>query len=226
MLLYVQMNLTRWMKISAVLAAAFFNNWLLGIILNHRLFLAGGSVSEFSAGGQHYAWVFRVLDIVAGLAMVLLGLLIFKARGGRYWRWLAIFILILGLSNCADALLPLPCSGTLDAACSAPVRINIHRVSLPDHALSSAIIGLLFVLIPLLGGLYARLTHNRRFEIVSVVTLVAVLLFFGLLAGESFFENGIIDHLAGYAQELQMLVFGWWLTELVQLNSPEAENKN
>lgn len=217
------MSLSRWFFSITFAAALVFNNWLLGIILNTRLFLAGGSVSEFSAGGQPHAALFRALDILAGALIVALGGLVYRYRshdGG--WRGIAVCLIILGLANCADALLPLPCSGTLDTTCSAPVHISLHRISLPDHALSSLVIAAAYVLIPALAIAHKSV---RRFKFISIVTLSLTALFFVFLGLESIFENGLIDHLAGYFQELQMLAFGWWLIALAGQISRQATRK-
>ena len=199
------------------LAASTFNNWVLGILLNHRLWLAGGSVSEFSATTQPFHWVFRSLDIISGILFVVIAWVVSKwiARSG--WHYLLVAsTLILGIGNIVDALLPLPCSGTLDNACSAPVRLNIHRVSLPDHVFSSVLIGFCYILIPLACYFYFQNRRSKHLRLIGLVAMCVTVLFFALLAAESLIENGLIEHLAGYSQELQMLVLGWLFVALGQ----------
>lgn len=211
------MNKLRFLGLSAPAAAILFNNWLIGIGLNHRLFLAGGSVSEFSAGGQPYRWVFRSLDIAAGALLAVTAMLIFRLRHEhRYWRWIALLLLILGLGDIADALLPLPCSGTLDSACNAPVHVSLKRISIPDHVISSGLIALMYILLPALGFLYARWANSRRLAVLSTMTLLAALLFLLLLGLESGYENGLIGRVAGYVQEIHMLLLGGWLILLTR----------
>lgn len=213
---------SRFLPLIALAAAILFNNWILGIFLNNHLFLTGGSVSEFSASTQPYHWLFRLLDIVSGLLLAGLGILIYRLLAGRrYYSWLGFGLLILGLSNCMDAVLPLPCSGTVDAHCNAPVRISLHRVSLPTHVFSSTLIGLCYVLIPLAVYLYANRVGNQAMKLLSWVVLVSTLLFFGLLALESFYESSVFSHLAGYSQELQMILLGWLFVKITSVASRE-----
>lgn len=211
------MNKLRFLRLSALAATIVFNNWLLGIGLNHRLFLAGGSVSEFSAGSQPYRWVFRGLDIAAGILLATTAVIIFQLRHKyRYWRWIALLLFILGVANIADALLPLPCSGTIDKACNAPVHLSLKRISIPDHVISSGLIALMYILLPTLGYLYARWLANRQIAVLSALTLVASLLFFLLLGLETAYESSPIGRVAGYVQEIHMLLLGCWLILLTR----------
>lgn len=210
----------------ATAAALTFNNWLLGIFINHRLFMAGGSVSEFSATTQPYHWLFRSLDIASGVLLVILAFLIFRSLPRRrYFRWLSLGLAVLGLANCLDAALPLPCSGTLSKSCNAPVRINLHRVSLPDHVFSSTLIGICYILVPLAVFLYARRRADSYTKLVSLAALSVAILFFVLLVAESFFENSLTDHLSGYSEELQMLVLGWLIIKIANQTVKESNLK-
>lgn len=204
------------------LAVICFNNWVLGIFINHNLFRAGGSVSEFSATSQAHHWLFRGLDIASGLAFVGVAYILSKkgrasVPGNKLIVWAT---LLLGLGNMLDAFLPLPCAGTLDKLCSAPVRLDIHRVSLPDHVFSSLIIGACYILIPLGGWLYARHCQTKKLSVTSLITIAVTLLFFVLLVGESFFEGSAMGRLASLSQELQMLILGWWFIELHKAQDP------
>lgn len=211
------MNKLRLLGLCSAAAAILFNNWLLGIGLNTHLFLSGGSVSEFSAGGQPYRWVFRILDVAAGVLLAATAVLIFRLRNEhRYWRWIALLLFILGVGDIADAILPLSCSGTVDQACSAPVHISLKRISIPDHVLSSSLIAAMYILLPVLGFLYARWIASRRLAVLSVLTLIAALLFFLLLGLEPGYENSFVGRIAGYVQETHMLLLGGWLILLTR----------
>lgn len=173
-------------------------------------------MSELSATSQSYHWIFRSLDITSGLAFMVVAYLLGKkiqalVNGKKLIIWSTF---TLGAGNILDALLPLPCAGTLDKLCSVPVRLNIHRVSLPNHVFSSLLIGACYILIPLGGWLYTRHYQDKKLGLVSLITIAVTLLFFVLLVGESLFEGSAIGHLASYSQELQMLVLGWWFIEI------------
>ncbi|HVX58248.1 MAG TPA: DUF998 domain-containing protein [Candidatus Saccharimonadales bacterium] len=198
-----------------VLAGILLNNWIVGIFINWHLFTSGGSVSEFSAANQPHSWLFRVLDVVAGLMILAGSIILFRyARNHRFARIISISGMILGPANCLDALLPLPCSGTVNPDCSAPLHISLHRISLPDHALSSVIIAACFLLMPLAGTALARAHEFRIFHRLSIAAVFLMVLFLAVLTIESFWENRLTDHLVGLAQQLQMLVFGVWFALL------------
>jgi len=109
--------------ILASLAALCFNNWLLGLILNHQLLFKAGAVSELSAAGQPHQVIFRCLDIVSGFLFVALGItIIAKYRSLQRANYLAFGAIVLGIANTADALRYLPCSETMDRNCRHPRR--------------------------------------------------------------------------------------------------------
>lgn len=198
--------------------AVLLNNWLLGFVFNRHLLFAGGSVSEFSALSQPHQMLFRCLDIASGLLLAAgFGLMLTRQqiRRSRFWNLLSIGGLVLGLSNCIDAILPLPCSGTVDQLCNAPVRIDWHRISLPDHAFSSTVIALCFLLIPVATILYARLVNRSRLAFLGWLALIPLLIFFGALAT----SNHLLDSLTGLSQEVQLIMFSAALIYLAKIAS-------
>lgn len=211
------MSLRRWLVVISLLAGLLLNNWILGIFLNWHLFFAGGSVSEFSASTQPHHWLFRSLDIAAGslIALSSAGLLTLS-KERKLLRFMAIVGIILGLANCLDALLPLPCSGTLDAVCDSPVKVNFHRLSLPDHVLSSGFIALGFLCLPIAGIYYVRHDNVDNFKLISRAATGLMIIFLIILALGSLIEDSVMDHLVGYSQELQMLAFGVWFARLAR----------
>lgn len=188
-----------------------FNNWALGFLLNSHLLTSGGSISELSAKTQSYNQVFRVLDVLAGIFLAAGFLISAKKYKDGLARRVSFAGLLLGIANIFDALLPLPCSGTLDHACNSPVRINWQRISFPDHAFSSTVIGALFVFIPLVVLIHAKHGSYKKLTTLAWASLVSVCFFFLTLST----ANNFLDSLTGYAQELQMIVFSWLLIEVV-----------
>ncbi len=195
----------------ASLAMILFNNWLLGLAFNWELIKKGGSISELSSPDQPAHWLFQSLDIAAGIMILVLAYslkdrLDLKRRSGR---WLVGSSVLLGAANIADAFMPLPCSGTLDRACDSPVHLGLHGFSIPTHAISSTIIGVCFLALPILSLIYYRL--QRRITLAAFPTLLATLIFFIFLFAESAKGSYSGSTSAGYSQEVQMLMFGAWL---------------
>ncbi len=189
-----------------------FNNWILALFLNHTLLFKAGSVSELSAATQPHAWIFRCLDLLAGISMIALALLVSKKMGSvsKVGRWLIIATFILGIANVVDAILPLRCSETLEVNCVEPVNLSLSHFSIPSHGYSSVIISVGYFALPLLGFLYARRSGQRPFMLVSAITVAAsIVSLFSAVTGyiitQSFSERAL-----GPSQELQMLLLGFW----------------
>ena len=178
----------------------------MALIFNRPLLFAGGSVSEFSAYTQPHHMVFRILDVISGLCLAAgFGLMLTQKiiQKRRFWPLLGIGSIVLGISNCVDALFPLPCSGTKDAFCNAPVRINWQRISLPDHAFSSTVIAVCFFLIPIAAIWYSKKVPDQKLRLLAWSAFISLLVFFGALAT----ANPFMDNLTGISQEIQLLLF-------------------
>jgi hypothetical protein len=194
----------------ALFAALLFNNWLLGLVFNWPEIKKGGSISELSSAHQPAHYLFQVLDISAGILILVLAFSLknsidLKRRSGR---WLTGGLTILGVANIVDAFLPLPCSGTLSPTCNAPVHLGLHGFSVPAHAYSSTIIGIFFLVLPLLSIIYYK---SRLMTISSLITMLATVLFFIFLLAESARGSYSGSAGAGFTQQIQTLIFGGWL---------------
>jgi len=196
---------------AAVLAGLTFNNWLLGPFLNARLFGADGSISEFSVRGQPDFWVFRGLDIAAGLLLIGLAYLLKDAlKGRRYGQLLLIATAALGLANVADALAPLSCSETLDGACKIAVRLS-HGYSVPAHAYSSVAVAICYFLLPLSGLLFGRAIKSRFLTLSSGLLVILALYSFVSAVVNYIRISSLTVRTSGAGQEVQMLLLGLWL---------------
>lgn len=194
------------------LAALTFNNWILGFLLNANLFNADGSISELSSAGQPHAVVFRTLDTVSGLLLVILAIWWYHRRELREPGGAILFFgaLILGLSNISDALMPLGCSETLNSACKVPISLSLHHLVLPSHAYSSAGVGIGYFLLPLGGWIYAKHQNMKAFMILSQVAFVLNLLLFASILRE-YAAEGVTVKASGLMQQFQMGAVGLWL---------------
>ncbi|HSW37314.1 MAG TPA: DUF998 domain-containing protein [Candidatus Saccharimonadales bacterium] len=126
-----------------------YNYWLVGIVLNWPATRAGATTSELSAAGQPHAYLFRLGDIVAGLAL-LLGANQLAALGStrRQQLFLKFAMSVFAISTVVDALLPLDCSAALSQACAR--REHLGHVSWQHllHLAESPIAYILIFLIP------------------------------------------------------------------------------
>lgn len=189
-------------------AALLFNNWLFALLLNTKIIRKGGSISELSAASQPAHLLFRSLDILAGLALAAAGYLLLKKTP---WRPLAPIVVALGAADIVDALLPLHCAGSVDRFCNSSVSLSLSRWSVPEHSYSSIIIGICYLLLPVISMFYIQ---TRRFLAASLLSLLTTLIFFALLFTESLRGSYSGQSLVGYSQMIQMLFFGWWLVEI------------
>lgn len=200
----------------AILAALAFNNWALGPWLNSRLFSANGSVSEFSGLDQPHHTIFRTLDVLSGLLFMLLAILLSQYVDQRSrWRHALLWSLaILGFANVMDATFTLHCSETLDPHCTIPVSLSPGHFELPDHAYSSVVIAVCYLVMPLAGYVYGR---ANKMKLLTGFSILAVLVAFATLvsACEGYFTNGSFSvRTSGTLQELQMIIVGLWVVAL------------
>ena len=201
----------QFLLVLAIVAGVFFNNWLLGPILNPHLFSNNGSVSEFSAGGQPYAWIFRALDVLSGLLMVVLALVARRVMvRAKISSWLAGTALVLGLANAVDALFVISCSNTVSPNCNIPINLSPSHFQLPSHAYSSIIIGVCYLLLPALGFWYA---HRQKSMLLKMASAVAVLV--AVASGTSAFTQYVVNSslsvkTSGGGQEFQMMILALW----------------
>lgn len=199
----------------SLIVALCFNNWILGYLFNYKLLSVSGSISELSASGQPHAWVFRSLDVVSGIFIASLGLWWRKTQNMHLKGSAVIFwgLLILGIANAADALMPLGCSETLNSACSVPISISLHHFVLPDHAYSSTAIGIGYFLLPLGGWIYSKAQKMRTLLLVSRTVFALNLLVFASILHE-YASVGVTVKASGWLQEAQMLSIGAWIVFL------------
>ena len=205
------MNKKTWLL--AGLAALAYNNWLLGIFLNHNLFVHNGSISEFSVPSQPYHWLFQLLDIISGVMMIWLGWRLWeKLKPSRSGRWLGVSIAVLGAANIFDAFFKLPCSETLNPNCHIPVNLSFSSYSLPAHAYSSVVIGACYLILPVAAAVYS---YRRGLKPVVWASLIIIVddLFSLVSVIEDYIRNGgPTTRTSGSGQQIQMLLLGLWLT--------------
>jgi hypothetical protein len=199
----------------------------MGPLLNHRLFAKNGSVSEYSATGQPYDWLFQSLDILSGTIIIFIGFSLWRKIGpSLIGRALSAGLVVLGFANMIDATFILPCSQTLDSACNIPVNLSPHQFNVPPHAYSSVIIGVCYLVLPLLALIYSYRLQLNHLAAISLAAVASAI--FSLLSVliEYSKNGGPTTKTSGGGQEIQMLILGVWLVvgvyQLVSANSSKA----
>jgi len=135
-----------------------YSAWLIAPLVGSRLSPLTSYVSEAGAIGQPHAAFFRATDVLAGTAFVLAAIL--ALRAARPTSRLALLALaglfVLGAATMGDALLPLSCTPTADAACAARELAGEVPWTHVGHAVSSGIAGFGGVVAVLGWGLWRR----------------------------------------------------------------------
>lgn len=123
--------------------AVLYSTWLIASLLGSELSPLTSFVSEVGASGQPYAKLFRATDLLSGTALVVAGALAWRAARPAPWtaRGALIGVLILGAATMCDALMPLSCTPTADAACAAREAAGLVPFTHVGHAVSSGIAG-------------------------------------------------------------------------------------
>ncbi len=121
----------------------------------------------------------------------------------------------MGLANVMDATFTLHCSETLDPNCTIPVSLSPGHFELPDHAYSSVVIAICYLVMPLAGFIYGR---ANRFHLLAGFSILAIAVAIASLVSASvgYLNNGSFSvRTSGLGQEVQMIVVGLWLVILV-----------
>ncbi|MEL4358537.1 MULTISPECIES: DUF998 domain-containing protein [unclassified Luteococcus] len=114
-----------------MLGGLFYSAWLLEFLLATDVSPVTSYVSELGADGEPHAWLFRLGDTLAGLSLLVAGLvtLLARRRDGSTPRgelWMYRLLTIFGLCTVLDSSFPMSCVATRDQACA--VREAAGRV--------------------------------------------------------------------------------------------------
>ncbi|KXP11749.1 hypothetical protein AXK57_21080 [Tsukamurella pulmonis] len=201
-----------------------YSAWLIAPLLGSRLSPLYSYVSEAGAAGQPNAAFFRATDLLAGTAFVVAAAL--ALRAARPVPRLALIalagLLILGAATMGDALLPLSCTPTADAACAARESAGLVPWTHVGHAVSSGIAGFGGVVAVLGWGLWRRSGADGRTPGFDGARLALGLGALHLLATAWTLAAMLEPALyLGLAQRTQILTLTLWLALLA--SSPRAQ---
>lgn len=106
--------------LAAWVAALSYSSFLLSPLTSAGMMTGRGFVSELEASGTAYAWLYRSLDVVAGLSIIVLVFLLWRSVGDRRRARVAMILLgLVGLSSIVDGITSMRCNPTLDRVCAA-----------------------------------------------------------------------------------------------------------
>lgn len=130
-------------RLVIIAGAVFYSAWIFAPTMGSRLNGLRSYVSEVAATGQPYAHFFRATDLLAGTCFVVGAVLWWRATRTRSRFAQAWFggMIVLGAATMCDALLPLSCSPTGDAACAYREASGLVPFTHLAHAYSSGIAG-------------------------------------------------------------------------------------
>jgi hypothetical protein len=187
-----------------------YADWVLQLVLPVDADLRSSFISELSAIGQPYHHVFRIADVVAGIA--------FGAGAGLSWiltrRHAAVWAPLVVLSACAvfEAAVPLSTSYTFGTALPDPgTGAWWAKVSEP-HGVSSLLETLAFLVVLLTGSLALRRSgaDRRRLVLLAVGVGAALCGAVDAVLTATLLLNGSADYL-GLVQRLGVTLTAVWL---------------
>lgn len=186
-------HLPRWLgpALGAATLAA-YNNWL-AWPLNGSPDALRGYLSELAASDQPYCWFFRTFDLASAalfLTIALLGRTRWQAWLGRWTRWTAAALTLVGVATALDVVFAMPCAESRDVTCHLVGTANWYL-----HGATSISVGLgffgLFSFAAL--GLGSHLGWRRR----------------ALALGATGGAVGVLNLVSGFGPFLRPGIQGW-----------------
>lgn len=198
-------------RLVLIAGAVFYSAWLIAPLLGSQLSPLTSYVSEVGAAGQPRAVLFRATDLLAGTCFVVGAALLWRAaRPASRLALIALTgLVVLGASTMGDALMPLSCTPTADAACAAREAAGLVPLTHVGHVVTSGLAGFGGVIAVLAWGALRRASgfDGARLALgVGVAFLVATTWTLAAMT--------VPDLYLGLAQRLQILTLTLWLTLL------------
>ncbi|MFJ6198500.1 DUF998 domain-containing protein [Micromonospora sp. NPDC092111] len=125
--------------VALALAAVLYASWLFGPVLNPRLGLVGGYLSELAARDQPYHLFFQLGDVATGLCAAVAGLVL--ARVARDMPWPAWWGAVLfGVATALDGgYTSMDCAPSVDARCARLEELGDLSWRHQAHTVTSAV---------------------------------------------------------------------------------------
>jgi len=195
---------------AGLLAGLLANYWLLEGALAERTDPSGSWVSDLGARSEEHALVFDLLDGAAGLAIVLLALLLWRplASRSRTLRLGVVALLALGVCGVIDAAFPLSCAETLQPGCQLDYDL-VDVVHAAENVLAVLLTAAAFGLL----GVGMRDEQDLRSAGTATLALGAAWLVLTAIMGSQFVIPAM-DDVKGLFQRLSQIVIGIWFVAL------------
>lgn len=198
-----------------LLAGLLVNYWLLEALIAARVDPAGSWVSELGARSESTGWIFSLLDVASGFAIIAFALALRPSLSGRsaalrYGVWALVGV---GICAIVDGAFPLSCADALTDACELrydAVDIVHATETIVSVAVTVAAYGLMAY------GFRAEGQRGRpgvgSFSSLAVPTALAGVcwLVLNALMGVAAIDPGLED-LRGVFHRLSLVVLGCWL---------------
>jgi hypothetical protein len=182
-----------------------FNNWTLGFVIKGTAGI-GKTISELSIPAAPHSWIFRGLDIIAGLLLLVVSWQ-WPQHVGNPWakRLLRIGLLAITVGTIVDAALPIHCIINGDGEC-----VGRRTLDLLDalHLFESTFIAVLIFLAPIGVLLDTKELGRIKFVRQASYALVGIMVIWGIET----FILGLLDAGGeGYMQRVFMVFVSVWL---------------
>lgn len=193
----------------ALAAIVFYNNWLLGLILNFHASLAGATTSELGAGDQPWHVLFRALDVIAGFLFIIsAGFIARLGTSSKARLLLLVGLITLGISTIIEsALIPLDCSSAVEKICVQQETLGLvswqHNFHIMESVISYAVTT--FVPLTLLVTLRER-PGTYRVRQWSLM-LLGFMIIWAIETAVRFSHQAVSY---GYEQRIFIIVFSIW----------------
>ena len=193
-------------------AAIFYSTWILEFVL-FDVESPVGYVSELSARGQPFSWLFRTGDFLGGTAAGLAALLVLRRRptpvlSAIAWVGMAAF----GWFTVLDSLLPMSCAPHSDPQCAA--RLAEHEPLTDQIHLLTSTVSTGGAIVSMLAFLVIALKRPARWLLSRICAFAAT----GLMVVSTVWTLAAValDSLGkpadlGTAQRVQLLTITTWL---------------
>lgn len=209
------MSRRRAITLCGLAAAVLVNYWVLAPVVGVDHDPGFSWISDLAARGEVGNWRFALLDAASGIAVIALGMLLWRefarrgwARGAPLLRCGLALLIAAGLLDVADALLPVSCARSLGAGCvrSWDLGDDLHEL---ESAASVLVTGGSMVLIGL--GLRRR-GGTMALALLSILAGSIFLALSGLIALRGSVAE--LNEIKGWLQRGGQLILGSWLAGL------------
>lgn len=211
----------RSLVVTAGVAAAVLNaNFLLELVLPTGISTTHSIVSELSAVGRPWSWLFRTGDAVSGVLAVVVAVAFLQARRSRRDQLLGWCVALFGAGTAISAVVSLPCADGTGVTCSRPASVaELVHDGASVLGTTAAVAGTWLLVLHVLAEVRRP---SRGGAVTSEVTLAAAIATAAVATGAG--AVFVVDHavvsvpVLGLAQRAQILALSAWVLAVALLS--------